>query len=85
MYLCVRGIDFASFYDFYIRFGNCSNSLVFCVLHFILTNLSRSEETGGYLLDRDKFRNTPWIHRILQLDRKELRQLLSTEASPFYI
>ena len=34
MYLCVRGIDFASFYDFDIWFWNCSNSGIFS--HFIV-------------------------------------------------
>jgi hypothetical protein len=34
MYLCVRSIDFASFYDFDIWYWNCSDSVVF--LHFIL-------------------------------------------------
>jgi len=29
-YLCVRGIDFASFCDFSIVFWNCSDSVVFC-------------------------------------------------------
>jgi hypothetical protein len=32
--LCVRGIDFASFYDFDIWFWNCSNSGIFS--HFIV-------------------------------------------------
>ena len=35
MYLCVRGITFASFYDFAIGFWNCSVSVVFFVFHFI--------------------------------------------------
>ena len=36
MYLCVRGVDFASLYDFDISFLNCSDSVVFfCVVHFI--------------------------------------------------
>jgi len=35
MYLCVRGIDFFSFYDFDIGFWNFSNSTVF-FLHFII-------------------------------------------------
>ena len=30
MYLCVGGIDFASFYDFDILFWNRSDSVVFC-------------------------------------------------------
>jgi len=34
MYLCVRVIDFDSFYDFDIRFWNCSDSVVFFVFHF---------------------------------------------------
>jgi hypothetical protein len=29
MYLCVRGIDFASFYDFSIVFWKCSHSVIF--------------------------------------------------------
>ena len=32
---CVKGIDFASFYDFDIGFWNCSNSMVFLVFHSI--------------------------------------------------
>jgi len=35
MYLCVRDIDCASFYNFSIGFGNCSNSVVFFIFHFI--------------------------------------------------
>ena len=35
MYLCATCIDFASFYDFSIGFSNCSDSVVFFVLHFI--------------------------------------------------
>jgi len=35
MYMCVRVIDFASFYDFSITFWNCSDSVVF-VASFIL-------------------------------------------------
>ena len=36
MYLCVRGVDFVSLYDFDISFLNCSDSVVFfCVFHFI--------------------------------------------------
>ena len=35
MYLCVRGFNFASFYNFSIRFWNCSDSVVFFVYHFI--------------------------------------------------
>jgi hypothetical protein len=31
MYLCVRGIDFVSFYDFPIGFWNCSDSVLFFV------------------------------------------------------
>ena len=29
MYLCVRGVDFVSLYDFDISFLNCSDSVVF--------------------------------------------------------
>ena len=36
MYLCVRGIGFASFYDLSIGFWNCSGNVVFLV--FILLN-----------------------------------------------
>jgi hypothetical protein len=32
---CVGGIDFASFYDFYICFWNCFDSVVFFIFHFI--------------------------------------------------
>ena len=34
--LCVRGIDFVSFYDFDICFSNFSNGVVSCVLFFLL-------------------------------------------------
>ena len=45
MYLSVGGIDFAPYYDFFIGFWNCSESVVFwncsesvvfCVFYFIL-------------------------------------------------
>ena len=35
MYLCVRGINFASFYDFSIGFWKCSDSLLIFIFHFI--------------------------------------------------
>ena len=33
--MCLRGIDFATFYNFSIEIWNCSNSMVFSVFHFI--------------------------------------------------
>jgi hypothetical protein len=39
MYLFVRGIDFASFYNFPIGFWICSNSVVFLVI--LKTNYSK--------------------------------------------
>jgi len=39
MYLGVKGIDFASFYDFSIWYWNCSYSVVIFVLHFIVNNI----------------------------------------------
>ena len=38
LYLNAMGYDFASFYDFYIRLRNCSNSVVF-FLYFITVSL----------------------------------------------
>jgi hypothetical protein len=35
MYMSVKGIDFATFYDFDIVFWNCSDNVVFFVFHFI--------------------------------------------------
>ena len=35
MYLCVRCIKFASFYDYSIIFRNCSDSVVFLIFPFI--------------------------------------------------
>jgi hypothetical protein len=35
VYMCYRGIDFASFYNFSIRFRNCSESVVNKNFHFI--------------------------------------------------
>ena len=34
--LCVRGVDFESFYNFDIAFYNCSDSMVFLFLFFII-------------------------------------------------
>jgi hypothetical protein len=39
MYLCARGIDFTSFYDFSIEYWNCSDNGVFFVFHFIFAFL----------------------------------------------
>ena len=36
MYLCVRGIDFTSFYDCDIIFWNCSDIVVCFVFQFIV-------------------------------------------------
>ena len=36
MYVCVRGINFASYYDFDIWLWNCSHSFVF---HFIIEKI----------------------------------------------
>jgi len=36
MYMCVRYIDFASYYDFFYWILKCSDSVVFFVFHFIL-------------------------------------------------
>jgi hypothetical protein len=35
MYLCVRGIDFASFHDLFIRLLNCFDSVQMFVFHLI--------------------------------------------------
>jgi len=40
VYLCVKGMNFASFYDFDIWFWNGSSSVVFLVLHFIPCDFS---------------------------------------------
>ena len=40
IYLCVRYIDFASFYDFDIGLWIYSDRVVFCVFHFIFLKLS---------------------------------------------
>ena len=34
MYLCVKGVDISSFYDFDIWFWNCSDSVVFFAFSF---------------------------------------------------
>lgn len=36
MRLCVRGINFSTFYDFPIGIWDCSNSKVFLVFYFII-------------------------------------------------
>ena len=36
IYVCVRGIDFASFHKFDTGFWNCWNSVVFSVFHFFV-------------------------------------------------
>jgi len=40
-YLCVRGIDFASFCDFGIGIWNCSDSGIFCFPFYYLRSRSR--------------------------------------------
>ena len=35
MHVCVNGVDFTFFYDFDIWFWNCSESVVFFILHFV--------------------------------------------------
>ena len=52
MYLCVRGIDFVSFYDFDICFYNYSDGVVSCVLLFLLFILIFRTEQQNY------FKNT---------------------------
>ena len=37
MYMCVRGINFDSFYCFSVWFWECSDSVVFFVFHFAMT------------------------------------------------
>ena len=39
VYVCARGISFASYYDFSIGYWNCSDSVAFC-LHFIERKLT---------------------------------------------
>ena len=48
MHLCVRGIDLAHFYDFFIGFWNCSNS-VWSFFFFILLFLVNYLSIGTYL------------------------------------
>ena len=36
MYMCVNGIDIASFYAFFIDFGTVLTMCYFCFLHFLL-------------------------------------------------
>jgi len=38
MYLCVKGTDLTSFYDFSIGLLNCPDSMIFSVFHFNLQN-----------------------------------------------
>ena len=40
--MCVRGINFVSFYDFSIGFRNCSDSVVFFVLNFTSISIHSS-------------------------------------------
>ena len=40
MYLCVRGIDSASFYDFDILFWNCSDSVEFFFFFFFIIKIT---------------------------------------------
>lgn len=40
LYICIRGIDFACFYDFTIGFWNCFYSMVFIVYHFPKSSIS---------------------------------------------
>ena len=47
MYLCVRGVYFASFYDFNNLFWNCSDIVVFCCFLFLFffTTYTTTEDT----------------------------------------
>lgn len=45
MYMCVWGIDFALFANFSIGFGNCFETVVFFVVHFII---SKSKQNLDY-------------------------------------
>jgi len=39
MYLCARGINFASFYAFSIGFWNCTDIVAFFVFHFLTRSI----------------------------------------------
>ena len=57
MYLCVRGIDLTSFYDFSIEFLNC---VVFCVFHFILRYVIIIWSIFTCILSCSIFKTFPW-------------------------
>ena len=53
-FICVRGVNFASFYDFDIWFLNCSHGMVYFVFNFITTiirYLPRRSNTTCYARD----------------------------------
>jgi len=54
MYLCVRGINFVSIYDFVVGFRNCSDSGVFFVFRFIRFFLCTHLYTSKYSLNSKK-------------------------------
>jgi hypothetical protein len=52
MYLCVRGINVASFYDFSIGFWKCSDSVVFFAFRFIHTRVKQNaKDTNSHCND----------------------------------
>jgi len=46
MYICVGGIDFASSYEFSIRFWNCSDSVVFFAFPIITRTIDLYNKTN---------------------------------------
>ena len=49
MHLCIRGIDFASFYDFDIWFWNCSDSVIFLASFYYIGVFGWYKFSGYYL------------------------------------
>jgi len=75
MYLCLRGIDLTSFYDFDFWFWNCFDSVVFFVFHFIISksfsnrrSLITPEQTYNFI-----FRSTT-LHKYHQVTEDGLNK-----------
>ena len=62
MYLYLRGIDFASSYDFYFWFWNCSDDVIFVIFHFISTGITKPVLFVGPCLGVNEICRISWFN-----------------------
>lgn len=76
MYLCVRGVEFASFYDFDMLFWNCSDDVLYnlFVFHFVSAIFFLSYIVTTWLIGV----NIPHKYNVLSLKLPEWCRCLAT-------